>query len=591
MASAYFDGSSPQNTANQEINNSVEQLQPVTTLDVDDNPSTAEADLSYKHTPRGHSLNNPPPQGWVYPHKKGIGTGSNLENFKADIEARTQRGENCKAIAEALNAMGVQTSDRAVSRVRIKWGMRKRAQRKVKTPPPGSEAARLSAKSKVQAMRKSELIRMTKAGMSAEEIYQNLTKRGMELKKGVATVLRLQSAWGLAHDEKRWLGNFRHQCHKRAKAQQIEAFTEIAKELRVQDMGAWMQEKMSGEAARLARHELALKLMGEHAPTNPERRKLQTPRRTDGPYDRPAGATGGAELSDSETSESDADSDVDSPAQAKWLRSDVADAAGRKGEADHNSGGPSSEVGNGDGGSVDQSSFLDGMGMDMDDGYAPLNDQGDHDIPDAEGDYVEPDSVEGGQGLSTATATFSPNTFPPTSQTASAENGIDPQRSPSTTAVTPVSRDKGRPPKQSAAKPSPVPTPGAGTSHMPTKSFSNSEGPPLSVIPHLPSETSATTSPTFALQTPMTARAATTSASPTPQLILCTEEAEANKSTISALDQYNAAASVYKELLEARNENKALPGSLTGLPPSAKEVDTAKRKLKEATQAMMLALD
>ncbi|KUI55054.1 hypothetical protein VP1G_02349 [Cytospora mali] len=527
MASAYFDDGSPQNTATQDINNSFEQLQPVTTLNVDDNPSTAEADLSYKHTPRGHSLNNPPPQGWVYPHKKGIGTGSNLENFKADIEARTQRGENCKAIAEALNAMGVQTSDRAVSRVRIKWGMRKRAQRKVKTPPPGSEAARLSAKSKVQALRKSELIRMTKAGLSAEEIYENLTKRGMELKKGVATVLRLQT----------------------------------------------------------------LKLMGEHAPTNPERRKLQTPRRTDGPYDRPAGATGGAELSDSETSGSDADSAVDSSAQAKWLRSDVAETTGRKGEADNNNGGPNSEIGNGDGVSVDQSSFLDGMGMDMDDGYAPLSDQGDGDMPDAEGDYVEPDSAADGQRVSTAVATFSPNTLRPNSQTASSENGIDFQRSPSTTAVTPGSRGKGRPPKQSAAKPSPMPAPGMGTSPMPTSSFSNFQGPPRSAIFHLPSGTPATTSATFALQTPMTARAATTSASPTPQLILRTEEAEANKSTISALDQYNAAASVYKELLEARNENKALPGSLTGLPPSAKEVDTAKRKLKEATQAMMLALD
>ena len=69
------------------------------------------------------------------------------------------------------------------------------------------------------------------------------------------------------------------------------------------------------------------------------------------------------------------------------------------------------------------------------------------------------------------------------------------------------------------------------------------------------------------------------------------EEAEANKSTLSTLDQYNDAARVYKELLEARNNNKPLAGSLTGMPPSAKEVDSAKRKLKEATQAMMLALD
>lgn len=87
---------------------------------------TSTADLTYRRNRRDFSANNPSPEGWLYPHKKGIGTGSNLEAFKADIEARTQRGENCKTIADALNALGVQTSDRAVSRVRIKWGMRKR---------------------------------------------------------------------------------------------------------------------------------------------------------------------------------------------------------------------------------------------------------------------------------------------------------------------------------------------------------------------------------------------------------------------------------------------------------------------------------
>lgn len=88
--------------------------------------SSSGADLAYQTYARGNRFNNPPPDGWLYPHKKGIGSGSNLEPFKAEIETRTQRGENCKAIAAALNAMGVQTSDRAISRVRIRWGMRKR---------------------------------------------------------------------------------------------------------------------------------------------------------------------------------------------------------------------------------------------------------------------------------------------------------------------------------------------------------------------------------------------------------------------------------------------------------------------------------
>lgn len=117
MDPGYYANLNPQNPANEGLGSPSEQLQ---------QSATAYADLSYKHQARGHSLNNPPPDTWTYPHKKGIGTGSNLDSFKEEIAARTERGENCKAIADALNAMGVQTSDRAVSRARIKWGMRKR---------------------------------------------------------------------------------------------------------------------------------------------------------------------------------------------------------------------------------------------------------------------------------------------------------------------------------------------------------------------------------------------------------------------------------------------------------------------------------
>lgn len=124
MATEQYDGYSPQ-VADDWPSTDMSQLQhgPISNPAV---PDPAGDDLAYKPNTRGNSFNNPPPNGWLYPHKKGIGTGSNLEPFKAEIEARTQRGENCKAIAAALNDMGVQTSDRAVSRVRIRWGMRKR---------------------------------------------------------------------------------------------------------------------------------------------------------------------------------------------------------------------------------------------------------------------------------------------------------------------------------------------------------------------------------------------------------------------------------------------------------------------------------
>lgn len=82
-------------------------------------------DLSFP--PVNHSSpNNPSREGWLYPHKKGLTHGSNLNAFKDEILERTARGENCKMIADALVAKGVQTSDRAVSRRRIAWGARKR---------------------------------------------------------------------------------------------------------------------------------------------------------------------------------------------------------------------------------------------------------------------------------------------------------------------------------------------------------------------------------------------------------------------------------------------------------------------------------
>lgn len=80
-------------------------------------------------------------------------------------------------------------------------------------------------------------------------------------------------------------------------------------------------------------------------------------------------------------------------------------------------------------------------------------------------------------------------------------------------------------------------------------------------------------------------------ASPAPALVLRPEEAEANRSTLSTLDQYRAAAETYQAVLQARTDNKPMAGSLTGLPPSSKEVENAKRRLKDVTQAMMLNLD
>lgn len=432
---------------------------------------------------------------------------------------------------------------------------------------------RLSAKSKVQATRKAELIRMTREGMSPEDIYQSLTSRGMELKKGVATVLRLQSAWGVARDEKRWLGNFRHQCHKRAKAQQADAFTDIAKELGVQDVKVWVQEKMKEQAARQARHELALKLMGEHAPTNPERRKLQRPRRANGPPSSQAQANDVEEESDSGSSEDEPESGSDLPGPVTDLKFGLADSAPQ---------GDRILIGDG----PLPSPHVAGSGLQS--------------ATFAAAAATEPYSVDGGVEASEYHA-YPPLHDPPDDTMYGSEDG---QHGVASIASR-VSSDMADSIPQSTSVPHmPVVQPPLSSNEM-LASAPSHPTPFGSSMSTQPAETRSaqTTSTTTAAvlsghgENPSAqlnasvAPASKSTASVMSGLVLPPEEAEANRSTLSTIDQYNDAARIYKELLEARNNNKPLPGSLTGMPPSAKEVDSAKRKLKEATQAMMLALD
>lgn len=422
-------------------------------------------------------------------------------------------------------------------------------------------------------MRKAELIRMTREGMSPEEIYQSLTSRGMELKKGVATVLRLQSAWGVARDEKRWLGNFRHQCHKKAKAQQEDAFTDIAKELGVQDIRGWAQEKMKEQAARQARHELALKLMGEHAPTNPERRKLQKPRRANGPFAKQAQSNDAEGDSDSGSSEDEPESGSDFPGPVTDLRFGLVDSA-RQGEQIPVSDGAlplPHDLHNGETASYvaasttnEPSSVGGGVEAVGYHEYPPLHDQPDDTMYGSEDDQ---------HGMASVASRVSSHMVEPMPQSTSGPHLPIVQPPPSSNEM------------MASAPPHPNPL-GSSMALQPADTRSTQTAPTTTV----------TTLPGYGEKYPTQLDASVTStskptASVTSGLVLPPEEAEANKSTLSTLDHYNDAARVYKELLEARNNNKPLPGSLTGMPPSAREVDSAKRKLKEATQAMMLALD
>lgn len=86
---------------------------------------TSNADLSWTAA-EGSSGLGPDGRPWLYPKKRGKGEGSNLDQFKDEIEQRTKNGQGCKAIAEAMVAKGVDTSSRAVARQRMKWGLRQR---------------------------------------------------------------------------------------------------------------------------------------------------------------------------------------------------------------------------------------------------------------------------------------------------------------------------------------------------------------------------------------------------------------------------------------------------------------------------------
>lgn len=85
------------------------------------------ADLSWTAREQGDDINPKTGERWLYPkRKKGKGEGSNLEDFREEIEERTKNGQGCKAISEILIEKGVDTSVRAVARQRMKWGLRQR---------------------------------------------------------------------------------------------------------------------------------------------------------------------------------------------------------------------------------------------------------------------------------------------------------------------------------------------------------------------------------------------------------------------------------------------------------------------------------
>ncbi|KUI61471.1 hypothetical protein VP1G_08645 [Cytospora mali] len=245
-----------------------------------DGIDTAHADLSWTAREDGDDINPTTGEPWLFPKKRGRKVGSNLEDFKEEIEERTKNGQGCKAIAEALVAKGVDTSSRAVARQRMKWGLRQRAPRRMTEQGIANirkahlEQAKRMANSdpvpvkrvRIRVMRKAEITRMTKEGMSPAEIAKNLEARGVKLKRGAATIERLRTVWGLVPDSQRNVNNVRQFCRNQAMRLQKEQFENIAKELGIEDVNAWVKSKMDEEVALDARREHAYKLMGDLRP-------------------------------------------------------------------------------------------------------------------------------------------------------------------------------------------------------------------------------------------------------------------------------------------------------------------------------------
>ena len=116
---------------------------------------------------------------------------------RAEIEERTRNGESCDDIATALQSQyDVEISSKTISRRRVEWGFRARAARNdtiVSKARPKNPLSRLN----LQKARRAEITERTERGETAEQIAEALMADGVELKKGAATVWRLQTFWGL----------------------------------------------------------------------------------------------------------------------------------------------------------------------------------------------------------------------------------------------------------------------------------------------------------------------------------------------------------------------------------------------------------
>ncbi|KAF2208830.1 hypothetical protein CERZMDRAFT_101040 [Cercospora zeae-maydis SCOH1-5] len=127
------------------------------------------------------------------------GRKEDVEPHRAEIEDLTLNGHNCEQIAAALRAKGLEISAKTISRYRVSWGIRKRAEPKTKgrTFPGRKRYSAGPTKHEQQESRKAEIVSRHERGETAEQIAAALQSQGAELRSGPSTITRLLTTWGL----------------------------------------------------------------------------------------------------------------------------------------------------------------------------------------------------------------------------------------------------------------------------------------------------------------------------------------------------------------------------------------------------------
>ncbi|KAH8667069.1 hypothetical protein BX600DRAFT_436436 [Xylariales sp. PMI_506] len=193
----------------------------------------------------------------------GVKRRATAEDFRSEVEERTRNGESCEQIADALIAQGAQVTAKSIGRWRIQWGFRKRAMRKQTKVARPKEQVPFTKKKLRQSQHKADITELSEQGLPPEEVAREMSARGMVLKKGASTIVRLQTAWGLRGSEDTRLRNRQYVARRKARQQQMEEFYDYARELNLDDPDDWVRRKMQEPTIKRLREHLVTQIMTE----------------------------------------------------------------------------------------------------------------------------------------------------------------------------------------------------------------------------------------------------------------------------------------------------------------------------------------